>query len=134
MKVNFYNKPRKFHIEEGNVTISDFGKINLDPDELVSFQTPSGRECDFVAKKWGFYPTSSVNMRLRKEGFKTALVRSFDNKLQINVVEEDNVDSFKKYLSDHTSSKRIICWLDELTEDEMDEIEKIARGGKSVGP
>jgi len=125
MKINLYKKPRVFYIEEGNVTISDLGKINLEPNELVSFQTPLGQECDFVAKEWGFYPTSSVNKRLKNEGFKTALVRGKDNKIQINVVEKDKINLFKKYLQSHKDSKKIICWLDELTEAQMDKIEQI---------
>ena len=125
MKINLYKKPRVFYIEEGNVTISDLGKINLEPNELVSFQTPLGHECDFVAKKWGFYPTSSVNKRLKNEGFKTALVRGKDNKIQINVVEKDKINLFKKYLQSHKDSKKIMCWLDELTETQMNKIEQI---------
>jgi len=125
MKLNLYEKPRMFYIKEGDITLSDLGKINLEPNELVSFQTSLGHECDFVAKKWGFYPTSSVNKRLKKEGFKTALVRGEDNKIQINVVEKDKIDLFKKYLQSHKKSKRIICWLDELTGTQMDEIEQI---------
>lgn len=127
MKINLYNKPRFFHIKDGDVTICDLGKINLDTDELISFQTASGHECDFVAKNWGFYPTSSVNSRLKNEGFKTALVRDKNDKLQINVVELDKVDSYKKYLKSHVKSKRIICWLDELTASQMDKIEEITQ-------
>jgi len=125
MKINLYKKPRVFYIKEGNVTISDLGKIILEPNELVSFQTSLGHECDFVAKKWGFYPTSSVNKRLKKEGFKTALVRGEDNKIQINVVEKDKINLFKNYIQSHKDSKKILCWLDELTETQMDKIEKI---------
>jgi len=125
MKLNLHEKPRMFYIKEGDVTISDLGKIHLEPNELVSFQTSLGHECDFVAKNWGFYPTSSVNNRLKKEGFKTALVRGKDNKIQINVIEKDKIDLFKKYLQSHKNSKRIMCWLDELTEKQMDEIEQI---------
>ncbi len=125
MKINLYDKPRFFHIKDGDVTICDLGKINLDVDELVSFQTASGNDCDFVAKTWGFYPTSSVNSRLKNEGFKTALVRDENNKLQINVVELEKIDLYKKYLNSHIKSKKILCWLDELTASQMDEIEKI---------
>ena len=130
MKIHLYEKPRVFHIKEGNVTISDYGKINLEPNELVSFRTPSGSECDFVAKEWGFYPTSSPNNRMKKEGFKTALVRNKNNKIQLNVVEEDKMDLYKSYLLSHYVPLKIVCWLDELDASQLDAIENALKKGE----
>ncbi|MBF0494295.1 MAG: hypothetical protein HQL28_04100 [Candidatus Omnitrophica bacterium] len=124
MKLRLTDQPRKFHIRDGNITISDHGKIELNADEMVSFVTASGRECDFTAKKWGYYPTSSLNSRMKKEGFKTALVKNPDGKININVVEEDRIGEFDEYLKSHEFPPKVVCWLDELTLEEVQKIEK----------
>ena len=113
MKTDFYSKPRKFKILNNKVTITDYGKIRLNKEEMISFKTRSGRECDFTAKEWGFYLGPSLNSRLKKEGFKVALVLNEEGKIYINAVEKDKIALFKKSLKTGQNSK-IICWLDEL--------------------
>lgn len=129
MKLDLYAQPRQFHIEQCNVAITDFGKICLESDEMVSFKTASGKECDFTAKEWGFYPTSSLNSRMKSEGFKTALVRDQNGKIQINVVEEDKLDMFEAYLNSHSVPPYVVCWLDEMTPAQLDNIEGALTGG-----
>ncbi|EQB34421.1 hypothetical protein M947_11100 [Sulfurimonas hongkongensis] len=102
-------KPRTFEVN--NIQIKDFGKIILEKNEMVSFKTNSNKEYDFVAKEWGFYATPSINGRLKKEGFKTALVKNSFKKYYINVVDIDKMDSFLKYLKQENSS--IVEWMDE---------------------
>ena len=46
MKVKFLKKPRLFNI--GNVTLKDCGKILLNNDEIVTFQTTSKKKYDFT--------------------------------------------------------------------------------------
>jgi hypothetical protein len=103
--------PRKFQVND--IEIKDFGKINLDENEMISFKTNSNKEYDFISKEWGFYATSSINGRLKKEGFKTALVVNEFNKIYIMIVEVDKIDEFKIYLKDNQDNK-IICWLDDF--------------------
>ena len=86
METEFKATPRTFEVK--GVTLKDCGKIKLDQDEMVSFVTPEGRECDFTAKSWGFYLGPSVNGRLKNEGFKTALTANPDGRLYILAVEE----------------------------------------------
>jgi hypothetical protein len=109
MKTEFLDDPRIFTVKE--LEIHDYGKIQLEPQEMVSFQTPSGRECDFTATSWGFYLGSSLNSRLKREGFKTALVVNEYNKLHVNAIEIDKIEEFQTYLKENKS--KIICWLDE---------------------
>jgi hypothetical protein len=123
MKLELYQEPRKFHLNQCDTTITDYGKFSLEADEMVSFKTASGRECDFVAKEWGFYPLSSPNSRMKREGFKVALVKDYDGKIQINVIEKDKLDKFEAYLNSHSIVPRIVCWLDEIAPDQLDDIE-----------
>ncbi|MCF6330705.1 MAG: hypothetical protein L3I99_04075 [Sulfurimonas sp.] len=115
MKLDLKKEPRVFGVKGHE--IKDFGKISLDLDEMISFKTQSGKEYDFVAKEWGFYASPSINSRLIKEGFKTALVVNENNQLYVMVVEKDKIDIFKKYLKDNQDNK-IICWLDEFFKEE----------------
>lgn len=115
MKLEIKDTPRKFSV--GDIEIKDFGKINLNENEMLSFKTTSNKEYDFTAKEWGFYASPSLNSRLKKEGFKTALVVNETNQLYIMVVENDKIDIFKKYLKDNQDN-RLICWLDEFFKEE----------------
>ncbi len=110
MKTKLKKQPRIFEFK--GIRIKDWGKIYLGDDEMVSFVTKSGRECDFAAKNWGFYLGPSVNSRLKKEGFKVALVLNEQGQLYVHAVEKGKMDYFKKYLK-HNQNNKIICWLDE---------------------
>jgi len=110
MKMKIKRKPRIFEVKK--FKIKDYGKIYLSDGEMVSFVTDSGRECDFAAKEWGFYLGPSLNSRLKKEGFKVALVVNEHNQLYVMAVEQDKIKAFKKYLSTNQDN-RILCWLDE---------------------
>jgi hypothetical protein len=110
MKTRINNNPRVFEVKK--CKIKDYGKIYLNDDEMVSFVTKSGKECDFTAKDWGFYLGPSVNDRLRKEGFKVALVLNDKGQLYVNALEGEKLSEFKKYLVKQNS--KVISWLDEL--------------------
>jgi len=111
MKANLKSRPRVFEVKGHEV--KDFGKIFLGDGEMVSFVTKSGRECDFAARDWGFYLGPSLNSRLKKEGFKTALVINEKGQVYVLAVERGKMRKFKKYLK-AGQDIRIICWLDEL--------------------
>lgn len=110
MRLQLTDEPRTFTVKK--IEIKDFGKLFLNPGEMVSFVTPTGNECDFVAQAWGFYLGPSVNNRLKNENFKVALVVNEQNQLYVNAVEKDKIELFKKYLKTHQNN-RIICWLDD---------------------
>ena len=110
METKFKNKPRVFKVK--NHSIIDLGKIYLDSNEMISFVTKDGRECDFAAKEWGFYLGPSLNSRLKGEGFKTALAINENNQLYVLAVEKDKIDLFRNYLKDNQEIK-ILSWLDE---------------------
>jgi len=109
MKLNLKKEPRIFQVND--VEISDFGNIVLDLNDMISFKTESNKEYDFIAKEWGFYATPSINGRLKREGFKAALVTNECNKIYLMVVEKDKIDKFTGYLKSDNQS--LICWIDD---------------------
>lgn len=109
MKDGLTSAPRVFGAS--GKEIRDFGKLELDSWEMISLKTPSGKECDLTATDWGFYLGSSLNGRMAKEGFRTALVRNGDGKFFVNVVEREKIALFEAYLQEQKST--VIRWLDE---------------------
>ena len=124
MKIESKDKPRVFEVK--GVKIKDYGKISLDDDEMVSFVTKSGRECDFSAKDWGFYLGPSLNSRLKKQGFKVALVLNEAGQIYVNAIEKDKIGLFEKYLKTNQDSK-VICWLDEFDQKNVTDFERIGK-------
>lgn len=110
MRTELKENPREFQVKK--FTIKDYGKVYLEDGEMVSFVTESGKEFDFTAKSWGFYVTPSVNSRLLKQGFKTALVTNESNQLYVMSVEKEKLEEFYTYLKDGQDN-RVICWIDE---------------------
>jgi len=112
MKHQLKDTPRKFQVgSDGSICISDWGKVLLAPDDMISFTTPSGRDYDVVAKDWGFYATPSLNGRLKKQGFKTALVRNEQGQVYVMLVEIDRLQDFENYL--RATVQHRLEWLDE---------------------
>ena len=114
MAMKFYeiNPPREFEVGlEIKRKIKDCGKIKLSPDEQVAFVTESGKEYDLTRKDFGFYATPSVNIRLGKEGFKTAIVKNSQDRYFIMIVEADKMNEFQTYLDEE--KQKVIEWLDE---------------------
>ena len=113
MKIKNNNPPRKFSVGiKKKITISDCGNINLKNNEQISFITDDKKEYDVVRKEWGFYATPSINGRLKKQGFKTALVKNSHGLFYVMLVEKEKIELFKKYLLDEKNS--LIKWLDEV--------------------
>ena len=95
----------------GAVEISDCGRVQLEPNEQITFVAASGKEHDFTAKSWGFYATPSVNARLAEQGFKTALVRNHQGRFYVMVVEREKMTEFLDYL--RRERNEVEEWLDE---------------------
>ena len=110
MNTRFYTTPRVFSVKGHKV--EDQGKIHLNSNEMLSFITESEKELDVVAKEWGFYATPSINSRLKKENFKTALVVNEQNQLYVMVVEKEKLAEFHTYLQ-HNQDQKVLSWLDE---------------------
>lgn len=111
MKFNAAVPPREFSVGSAGITLKDCGQLALEADEQVTLVTPYGAEYDVARKSWGFYATPSVNGRLRRFGWKTALVRGADGRAYVMLVEEACESMFREYLG--AEKHRLLCWLDD---------------------
>jgi hypothetical protein len=112
LKVKANVPPREFRPSPGSMTkILDCGKIVLEEDEMVTFLAEGDLEYDVTRKNWGFYATPSINGRLKKFGWKTALVRGVDRKYYVFLVDALRRHEFSEYIE--KEQHQIIEWLDE---------------------
>jgi len=112
MKFQLHDPPRVFAV--GNVKvvrITDCARIQLEPDEQVTFSTESGGEYDVVRKPWGFYATPSLNGRLQRFGLRAALIKSTAAKYYIFLIESGKEAECQSYMD--IEGHRLICWLDD---------------------
>jgi len=93
------------------IVIKDCGRIELAPDEQVTFITEKGGEYDIARKAWGFYATPSLNGRLKQFGLRPALVKSPTGRYYIFLQEIGREGEFNNYLE--SERQRIVCWLDD---------------------
>ena len=106
------NKPiRKFFpSKKKDFSISDCAKIFLEDNEQVTFVNKNNMNYDLASKNWGYYSTPSVNNRLVREGFKTALMQNREsNNIYVTLVDKSKMDEFKKYLKNENCF--VIEWL-----------------------
>ncbi len=112
MKSNILTPARKFDSGSAQkIILSHCANITLEDDEQVTFLTEDGKEYDVVKKNWGFYATPSINSRLKKFGFKTALVKNSEGQLYIVLVENEKLKDFHFYIQKENSL--VLNWLDE---------------------
>jgi hypothetical protein len=112
MKITPKNPPRQYKVgKDQKITISDMGAVHLNTDEQLTFMTENNQEYDLCRKDWGYYATPSVNDRLKRFGFKTAIVKNSKGQVYVMLVESDKIDIFNKYLVEENN--RVIKWLDE---------------------
>ncbi len=104
--------PRKFRVgTAGHVELSDCGRIELGPNEQVTFTTEAGGEYDVARKAWGFYATPSLNDRLPRFGLRPALVKGLEEKFFVMLVERGHEDAFRAYLGGEGLT--LLRWLDD---------------------
>jgi Zn/Cd-binding protein ZinT len=109
MKFKENQPPRVFQVGT-DIQISDCGKVELEANEMLTFVS-DGKEYDFTAKSWGYYVTSSINGRVARNGYKTALVKNSLGKYFIMAVKNDKVKDFELYLAE--DGQELLEWLDE---------------------
>ena len=112
MQLELAQNPREFQVGiDQAITLKDMGHIYLEPNEQITFITPEKQEYDICRKEWGYYATPSINGRLKRFGFKTALVKNFKGQGFVMLVETQKIDQFLNYLA--SEKNELVCWLDE---------------------
>jgi hypothetical protein len=100
MRLNLLKNPRKFRVGKNKFFIKDFGKINLNNDEMVSFNFSRNNDYDFTKKNWGFYVSQSINQRVKFNNFIIYLVKnSLSGRFYLFAVSIKKNKEFKKYLN-----------------------------------
>lgn len=110
MRFTPVDPPRIFEVGDRRLRLSDCGRIELDPDEQVTFVTEAGGEYDVTRKDWGFYATPSLNGRLSRFGLRGALVRNRMGQYFVVLVERGREPSFEQYVADERLL--VVSWLD----------------------
>ena len=111
MKFTPIDPPRAFDVGRGEpIQLKDCGRLELAPDEQVTFVTASGAEYDVTRKSWGFYATPSLNGRLARFGLRGALIKSPPGKYYVVLVERGQEAGLQRYLD--VEGHRIVAWLD----------------------
>ena len=127
MKFDAVIPPREFKVgATAAVTLKDCGRMLLDAGEQITFATAAGAEYDIARKDWGFYATPSTNGRLKRFGWKTALVRAGDGKAYVLMVENGFEQQFRSYIAGE--GHRVLCWLDD--DAALDHIERANNKGE----
>jgi hypothetical protein len=113
MKFTPVDPPRVFDVGQGEkkITMKDCGRVDLDPDEQVTFTTPAGAEYDVARKVWGFYATPSLNGRLQRFGLRGVLVKNRIQQYFVLLVERGQEAAFERYVADERLT--VVSWLDE---------------------
>lgn len=113
MKFTRNDPPREYEAGfDRKVVISDCGRMELLPDEQVTFLTESGCEYDVTRKAWGFYATPSLNGRLAQFNLRAVLVKNRVNRYFIVLVEKGKEALFREYADGEPL--QIICWMDQI--------------------
>jgi hypothetical protein len=111
MKFEPTTPPRTFEVGLNvQIEMKDCGRLELAPDEQVTFVTESGAEYDVARKDFGYYATPSLNGRLRSFGLRAALVRNGQGRYFIMLIERGKDDAFADYL--RAEKQTLVCWLD----------------------
>ncbi len=114
MNINAQVPPRQFEVGISGITLSHCANIELAPDELVTFITPTGAEYDVTRKSWGYYATPSLTGRLDANGFIAALVRNVDTRqCFVILVEESKLDEWHEY--NRLERQEVVMWLEAET-------------------
>lgn len=96
---------------DGKIKIKDCARIKLNNNEQVTFQNKNFLY-DFCKKNWGYYSTSSINKRLKNNGFEVYLIENLTGNIYLWSVENNKKDKFLNYLKEE--NQKIIVRLDNI--------------------
>ena len=112
MRIKKRRKIRKFVVnKKTNLILSDVGEVSLKNNEHLTINVLNKKH-DICAMNWGLYATSSINSRLKREGFITALTKNSMNKLFIMIVDKKKRKQFSKYCK--KEKIKVVEWLNKI--------------------
>ena len=122
MKFTPQQPPRAFQVgPTEQITLLDYGKIRLEPNEQITFTLPEGGEYDVARKEWGFYATPSLNGRLEQFGLRGVLIKNrTTSKFFVLLVEKGKEKQFEEYCRQENLA--VVAWID--TSSALDSLEK----------
>ncbi len=127
MKFEPRTPPREFKVGPTKaITLKDCGSMALEPDEQITFVAAEDAEFDVARKDWGFYATPSLNGRLKRFGWRSALVKSPGSLFYVLLVEPGKRDAFNRYVA--AEGQTLVAWLDD--DESLARIEKIGEGAQ----
>jgi hypothetical protein len=124
MNIDAKVPPRQFEVGISGIVLSHCADVELAPDELVTFVTPTGAEYDVTRKSWGYYATPSLTGRLDANGFIAALVRNVDTRqCFVILVEESKLDEWHEY--NRLERQEVVMWLDDRELSVLEAVESL---------
>mgnify|MGYP001182828789 CR=1 FL=1 len=110
MRVKKRKIKRKFVAnKKTNLIISNVGEILLGTNEHLTINVLNKKN-EICTMNWGLYATSSINSRLKKEGFLTAFTKNSFNKFFVMLIDKKKIKNFKNYCK--VEKIKVIKWLD----------------------
>lgn len=98
MKIYKRHKKREFIANKiTKIKLKDVGRVVLKEKEHLTIQA-NNKKNEVCAFNWGMYATSSINNRLKKEGFRTFIVKNIYKKIFIMLVDKKKLKNFKGYI------------------------------------
>lgn len=111
MKFHPASPPRIYEVGRSVIVhMQDCGRVHLEPDEQLTFQTESGAEYDLARKDWGFYATPSLNGRLQDFGLRAVMVKNLLGRYFVLLVERGKEPLFDQYVA--VEELQIVTWMD----------------------
>jgi len=113
VKIEQKNPPRTYRCGvHGQIEIKDCARIELDPDDQVTFVTDSGTEYDVARKIWGYYATPSMNSRLPTHGLHPVLAMNGSGSYFVLLIETGHETACQEYLTEEGMT--IVAHLDDV--------------------
>ena len=111
MKFHPVSPPRIYEVGRSVIVhMKDCGRVHLEPDEQLTFQTESGAEYDLARKDWGYYATPSLNGRLQDFGLRAVMVKNLIGRFFVLLVERGKEPLFDQYVA--VEELQIVTWMD----------------------
>jgi len=113
MKVKVKSVPRTFPVGIAHTQLSHVADIDLETDEMVTFESGGNFEYDVCRKSWGYYATPSLGGRLRAFGWRAAVMRNIDTRhCFVVLVQEGKEDEWMAYMV--SERQELVLWIDDF--------------------